>query len=73
MLINMGLSLFFFSCFYHRIVVVCFVAYLLWREVLLSIISFFVGFCVDILDDKVQSDRIIRSNHVYQYVKDLKS
>ena len=35
----------------------------LLRQVLMSsIISLFVGFCIDSLDDKVQSDIIVRSN-----------
>ena len=35
----------------------------LLRQVLMSsIISLFVGFCIDSLDDKVQYDIIVRSN-----------
>ena len=40
---------------------------------MLSIVSFFMGFCVGSSDDKVRSDKINRPNHVRQYVTDLKS
>ena len=38
-------------------------------------INFFVGFCIDNLDRKVQFDKVIRSNsnHVRQYAADLES
>ena len=40
---------------------------------MLSMINFFHGFCVDNSGDKVRSDKIIRSNLVYQYAIDMKS
>ena len=38
-----------------------------------STVSFFVGFGVRILDDKVQSDVVIESNFVHKYAADLES
>ena len=50
--------------FCRQPIVACFVVDLLQRMVVLSTISSFVGFCVDNLDDKVRSDKIIKSNNV---------
>ena len=46
----------------------CFAVDLLRRVVVSSTISFFVGFQVDSSDDKVQSDKVIRSNPIHHYV-----
>ena len=40
---------------------------------MLSIVSFFMGFCVGSLVDKVQSDIINISNHVRQFTTYMKS
>ena len=57
----------FFSCFCHRLTAMCFVIDLLRRVVVSSIVSLFVGFYIGSSNDKVQSDRVIRSiNQVHQ-------
>ena len=50
--------------FCRRPIAACFVVDLLQWVVVSSTISSFVGFCVDSLDDKVRSDKVIRSNNV---------
>ena len=52
---------------------VCFVADLLRRLVVLSTVNFYMGFRIGNSDDKLRSDRIIKSNHVHQYAEDLES
>ena len=52
---------------------VCFVTDLLWRIIVSSTVNLFVGFRVSSSDDKVQSDKVIRSNYVHQYAADLES
>ena len=44
----------------------CFVVDLLQWVVVSSTVSSFMGFRVDILDDKVKTDRVIKSNHVHR-------
>ena len=51
----------------------CFVANLVQRVIVLSMVIFFVGLRIDSSDDKIRSDIIIKSNHVYLYVADLES
>ena len=56
----------------RQLVVTCYVADLLRRVVMSSAVSFFVSFHVYNSDYKVRSDRVIKSNLVYQYIIDLK-
>ena len=53
------------ACFYHKPVAACFIANLLWRVVLSSMVSFFVGFHIDSLDDKIQSNKVIKSIQIW--------
>ena len=56
-----------------RPVAACLVVDLL-KQILVSVkVIFFVGFHIGNLDDKVQSDRVIRSNLVHQHAIDMKS
>ena len=64
---------FVFLCFCHRLVIKCFVINLLRRVVMSSIVSFFMGFHVINSDNKVRSDRAIKSNHICQYGAHLES
>ena len=59
----MFLSLICCGMFYRRPVAPCFVS---------LAVSFIMSFHIDSSNDKVQSDKVIRSNHVLQYVIDLK-
>ena len=59
--------------FCRRPIAACFVADLLRRVVVSSTVSFFMGFRSGSSHDKVRFDIIIISNHVRQYVTDLKS
>ena len=52
---------------------IVFVIVLLWRVVVSSTVDFLVSFYVDSLYDKVQSDKVIRLNHILQFVIDMKS
>ena len=52
---------------------VCFVTDVLQRVVVSSTISFFVSFHIGSLDDKVQSDRVVRLNPIHQYATNMKS
>ena len=56
----------------RELVVTCYVADLLQRVVMSSAVSFFASFHVYNSDDKVRSDKVIKSNLVYQYIIDLK-
>ena len=58
---------FIFPCFCLRLITACFVADLLRGVVVSSTVSFFVGFHVDISDDKIRFKRVIISNHICQY------
>ena len=62
-----------YDVFCRRTVAACFDTDLLRRVVVLSTVSFFVGFRIDNSNDKVQSNRVIRSNPVRRYVVDLES
>ena len=55
---------FIFSCFYHQYVMVCFIDNLLQWVVVSLTINFFIGFRIDNLDVKVQSNKVIKSNHL---------
>ena len=63
----------YFSCFCLQPMVTCFAVDLLQRVVMSSTISFFVGFRVDSSDDKVQFDKVIRSNPIHHYVRYVES
>ena len=65
--------LFFFFVFFPWPIAACFVADSLRQVVVSSTIDFFVGFRVYNSDDKVQYDRVIKSNHVRKYTIDLES
>ena len=69
----MFLSSTFCGVFCRQSIATCFVTNLLRWVVVLSTVSFFVSFRAGNLDDKVQSDRVIRSNLVRRYVVDLES
>ena len=58
-----------YDLFCHRFVAICFVTDLLLRVVVLSMINLFVGFRISNSDDKIQFDRVIKSNLVRQYVE----
>ena len=56
-----------------QLVVACFFTNLLGQVVVSSMVNFFVGFRVNSSNDKIRSNRVIRSNHIHQYVVDLES
>ena len=57
----------FFFFFVFLLSMTRFCCRLLRRIIVLSTVNFFVGLCIGNSDGKVQSNKVIRSNHVRQY------